>query len=96
MTNTPPEVLEKWRKEFEDGKAPQTIQRGKRNQDRYLLGVVQCQWEGFLHRCKTAVIELPPHENAHNPYDGVQEYYQAQRLVKAIESQGYRVEVKGD
>ena len=54
MSKTPPEVLEKWRKEFESGKSPQAIQRDAKNPDCYWNDPIQYQWEGFLHRCKTA------------------------------------------
>lgn len=42
------------------------------------------------------VIKLPFHEDAHNPYDGVQKYYQANRLVRLLESQGFKVYITDD
>lgn len=91
MTNTPPEVLDKWRKEFEAGKSMQAIQRDAQNPDRYWNDPIQYQWEGFLHRCQTAVIELPKTISVNDDL-----WLEPSEVHDAIASQGYRVEVKGE
>lgn len=42
-----------------------------------------------LQQSKT--VTLPMHESAHNPYDGVQKYYEARKLVKYLQKIGFTV-----
>lgn len=95
MTNKPQEFMEKWRKEFEAGKTPQAIQRDAKNPDRYWNDPIQYQWEGFLHRCQTAVIELQKPDTTPNENAFVAgKFVATKHLIQLIESQGYRVEIK--
>lgn len=90
MSSPSPEVLEKWRKELQQAMWNSETPIG-------LMTPVQAAQWAFNKARQTAVIELPSVDEywagGTLGYDG--ENYE--RAVKhAIESQGYRAEVKGE
>lgn len=99
MINTPPEVLEKWRKEFERAakeKYPKT-EFGIYADGSYWTAWIDNLWVGFKMARQTAVIELPDFQKGYSMDSYWPGYNDGLRTAaNVIESQGYRVEVKGD
>lgn len=108
MNNTPPEVLEKWRDEFIewmqrkhsvkitfDGDSVSSSPINGRSQGRFVSFVAGVAWEVWKEARQSVRIELPePYIYANSDGDGF-EYIKPDQLKSAIESQGYRAEVKG-
>lgn len=97
MNNTPPEVLEKWRKEFEswahgDGYCvDKVIATG-----RYVHAYTAIAWKVWQAARQTAVIELSKPATKTDHFDDPVKYWRKSTVVQAIEPQGYRVEVNGE
>jgi hypothetical protein len=89
MTNTPPEVLEKWRKDYLDylDSRPSSMN-----------DICAADLEAaFIAGRQTAVIELPDFQKSYSMDSYWPGYNDGLRTAaNAIEDQGYRVEVNGD
>lgn len=98
MTAVSPEVIEKWRSEFEQSPINKNILADiKRKQcGEYFNFHTENKWEGFKMGRKSLVIELPPmFISLQSDYiDGAKQGIA--NCKKLLESQGYRVEVKDE
>jgi hypothetical protein len=104
MTN--PEIIEKWRAEFESVAFPARInlhhnrrQIFRRSEDGvYLYFSMQDRWEGFLMRCQSLQIPLPKVENLASKQCSIKEIVAFNLgkniCIEDIEAQGYRVGIK--
>lgn len=107
MTNTPPEVLEKWRKDFKKSySVPEhlVLKRGKwfHKQEKWAAVAEKLNelFDVFCVSRQTAVIELPNEITFGNTYslentafaNGFNSALEQAKYL--IESQGYRVEIK--
>jgi hypothetical protein len=83
MTN--PEIVEKWRSEFESEFEENMLKRNSAGG--YINSHVNSMWQGFLMARESVVINLPPRYVLNAGGD----YIKLFQLEDSIESQGYRV-----
>lgn len=101
MSNLSPEVIERWRKDFEAYRngAYHNPDLDRTVGGKYRKGRIESLWEHWVAARQSAVIELPNFMGDEDDFSLVHKsaFNGAVNICKkSIEDQGYRVEVKGD
>lgn len=96
MSNTPPEIIEQWRAEFEAQFCKKWARHSapERCAHHYFSDSWECAWQGFLLGRQSACIELTL--GNHLGTDRNHDFISVEKLLEAIAAQGYQCRVKGE